>query len=63
MLVKLYQGNTSASLGNFDNVTTLTINKDGSFSLTRELSNPAGKEIKSFGPHANKIEVIRAYDE
>lgn len=63
MTVTLYSGNTSTSLGTFNNVTTLTMNKDGSISMTRELSNPAGKEIKQFGPHANKIEVTRAYNE
>ena len=63
MTIQIYQGNTQTSLGTFNNVVTATINKDGSFSFTDNVTNPDGKRIYNFGPNGDRIVITRAYNE
>ena len=63
MTIQLYSGNTTTLLGTYNNVNTVTMNKDGSISFTDDLSNPDGRRIYNFGPHGNKIVITRNYNE
>ena len=63
MNVYVYDGNSSSLLTSYGGVTTATINKDGSVSVTRDITSPDGQAIFSIKPNGNKIEIVRAYNE
>lgn len=63
MVVVVYSGNTSTVLTQYTGVTTATINKNGSISITRNVTDPDGQATFTLEPHSNKVEITRAYNE
>lgn len=59
MKVVFYEGNTDTVLFQYTNVSSATINKDGSIALTTEYTNPDGRATSTFDPADNKITIER----
>lgn len=63
MQVRVYNGSSDVMLTSYGGVTTATINSNGSVSVTRNLSNPAGQAMFTLEPSANKIIIERSANE
>lgn len=59
MKVTFYEGNTDTPLFQYNNVSSVTINKDGSVALTTAYTNPDGRAAFTFEPSENKITIER----
>lgn len=63
MIVRVYDGSSGTILTSYGDVTTATINKNGSVSVTRDLSNPDGQAMFTLQPSTNKIIIERSATE
>lgn len=63
MQVIVYDGSSDLILTSYGGVTTVTINSNGSVSVTRNLTSPDGQAMFTLKPSANKIIIERSANE
>ena len=63
MIVRVFDGNTDTILNGWPAVSAVTLYSNGAITLHCPVINAQGTQIIQLEPSANKIEIVRAYNE